>query len=418
LHAPRLAHSLALTLALAACSGPPAHRPPDAHAPPPGDRRVAEAPQAFLENAWRPRADPDITAHVLRWRSPTGDELEGSLLLPGGTGPAPVVLYLPGLGEDHEGGARWRRSWASVGYAVLSVQALRADADAFRSPLARQGEFGALGREQYASDAVQRRLDALAGAWAEARQRGASAGSPWARLDWQRVAVCGYDIGAYTAMALAGEHVPKVSLPPGLPALRAAIVLSPYPDVAGGVQAPRYADVAVPVLGVTGQTDLDQLGLVRSPAMRHLPIESSPTPGSALLLLRALSHAALGARSREDGTAPREDRRQPSDGDSRAGRGGGTPGEPPSGGGRGDRGDRGGRGSRSGGFPGGSASERGARPTEPVSGEELLRANAALVAVTTATLDAQLKGDPRASQWLRQDAPRWLATLGELRARP
>ena len=32
---------------------------------------------------------------------------------------APLVIYLPGLGESAGAGARWRQAWASAGYAVL-----------------------------------------------------------------------------------------------------------------------------------------------------------------------------------------------------------------------------------------------------------------------------------------------------------
>ena len=41
------------------------------------------------------------------------------LALPDAGPPAPLVLYLPGLGEGASGGERWRHAWAAAGMAVL-----------------------------------------------------------------------------------------------------------------------------------------------------------------------------------------------------------------------------------------------------------------------------------------------------------
>lgn len=59
------------------------------------------------------------------------------------------------------------------------------------------------------------RLHMLLDVLAEAQRRSAAGDGVWQRLDWQRVAVAGFDLGAYTAMIMAGEHVPGVQPPTG-----------------------------------------------------------------------------------------------------------------------------------------------------------------------------------------------------------
>lgn len=197
-------------------------------------------------------------------------------------GPLPVVVYLPGLGQAADAGQRWAAAWAQAGYAVLTVQPLEDDAAAWRSALARTGEFRAVGELHYGADlrgarlaAVQRLVSALQ----------ASPTLAGATLDWQRSAVAGYETGAQTVLDLLAE--PAGWRP------RAAIAISPPPMTA--------ASDAPPLLVVTSDTDGDALGLVRHPAERRRAFEQRP-PGSAWLLSPpGLSHAALSGTLAPDG---------------------------------------------------------------------------------------------------------------------
>jgi len=64
--------------------------------------------------------------------SVSGQALSVVMSLPDETSAAPLVIYLPGLGQSSEAGELWRTAWSSAGYAVLSVQLLEADERACR----------------------------------------------------------------------------------------------------------------------------------------------------------------------------------------------------------------------------------------------------------------------------------------------
>lgn len=184
-------------------------------------------------------------------------------------GPAgqPVVVYLPGLGQDGDAGQRWVAAWAQAGYTVLGVQPLEADAAAWRSELARTGEFRELGLLHYGDAlradrlaALHRLLPAL-----QAAQPG---------LDWRRAALAGYETGAQTALDARGDA-----------AWRAVIAISPP-----AMQAPASGTAA---LVVTSELDHDPLGLVRRPAERRQAFDAM-APGTGWLLnLGSINHAAL-----------------------------------------------------------------------------------------------------------------------------
>jgi dienelactone hydrolase len=214
------------------------------------------------------------------WQLP-GGPVKTVLCGPQDSGTWPLVVYLPGLGEPSDAGERWRVAWASAGYMVLSVQALAEDASAWTSELARNGDFKALGQERFADSATRQRVGALLEVLAQAR-RNADAG-PWRRIDWNRIAVAGFDLGAHTAMAIAGERVAGMDTPlrVRIPAIRAALALSPYAATKAEL-ATRYADIRVPVLGVTGDLDTDPLGLLGDARVRTVPFEHMPGPGKYL----------------------------------------------------------------------------------------------------------------------------------------
>lgn len=245
----RLAPPLLIALALTACAGgPPAPRP------------------------WAETATRDLQLHLAR------AEVQGrpvAVTRPRlGNGPWPVVVYLPGLGQDHDTGQRWAAAWAQAGYAVLTLQPLADDADAWRSPLARSGEFRAVGERHYGAELRARRQAALRDLITALQASPALAGTP---LDWQRAAVAGYETGAQAALdltPLANGWCPQ-----------AVVAISPPPmDAAASLPA---------ALLVTSDTDTDALGLVARPADRHRAL-ATRKPGSGWLLdLDGVSHAAL-----------------------------------------------------------------------------------------------------------------------------
>lgn len=185
------------------------------------------------------------------------------------TAPAatPVVVYLPGLGQGSEAGQRWAAAWAQAGFTVLAVQPLEADASAWRSELARSGEFRALGLRHYGDPLRVERLAML-------RRLLPALQAAQPSLDWARAALAGYETGAQTALDARGDAP-----------WRAVIAISPP-----AMQAPAQGAAA---LVVTGEQDHDPLGLLRQPAERRQAL-AAMGPGSAWLLsLASIGHAAL-----------------------------------------------------------------------------------------------------------------------------
>lgn len=239
---------LLTTLALAACAG----------GPPP--------PKPWAETATR-ELNLSLVSFELQGRHVTVTRSAGA------AGALPVVLYLPGIGQGSETGQRWAATWAQAGYAVLAVQPLEEDAAAWRSSLARSGEFRELGQLHY-GDAM--RADRLA---ALRRLLSALQTQPVAgvALDWQRAALAGYEIGAQATLDLGGDGAGWLP--------RAVIAISPPPMDASAATPPA--------LLITSDTDGDALGLVNRPAERRRAFDSL-RPGAAWLLnLPGTSHAAL-----------------------------------------------------------------------------------------------------------------------------
>jgi len=315
------------------------------------------------------------------------------------------VVYLPGLGESSDSGQKWRGAWSAAGYAVLSVQALDEDARAWASDLARTGEFRALGRERFSAAATARRVQTIVELLDEAQRR-AAAGEPGGpRVDWSRVAVAGFDLGAAAAMVLAGERVPGTEAWVGRRSIRAAIALSPHASIANGAFDTRWRDIRLPVLSVTSDSDGDALGLVDSVALRQAPFEHMQGPDKYLLALQGVSHAALAGNGAAADAHAAADARRTADAPART---------------DGDGNHRhGGRGKGAGdaGKPARAAPATEGRPAQlPDAGALPLRVIAAQD-VSTAFLDAYVKDDPLAREWLARDAARWLGRSGALRSK-
>jgi hypothetical protein len=336
----------------------------------------------------------------------SGQSVTIALVEPVVAGTVPVVIYLPALGEASESGARWRSAWASAGYAVLSVQLLDDDATAWKSDLARSGEFKTLARQRYAGAVMSRRVQLLADLVAEGRRRSAAGEAAWRRLDWSKLAIAGFDLGAYTALTVAGEHVRGAEDAAGRVAVRGAIIVSPHASLADGSLDSRFRDIHMPVLSVTSDTDGDVLGLVEGPYLREAPFTQMQGPDKYLLSLRSLSHAALGGAAEPNeqgadaGSAKRSHGAGPTDGDESGQR---------------RRGSK--RSAANGGVPvsrGADGSANGLASTR-LSPDALEMRMIAARSVSTAFLDAYLKDDALAREWLTSHARQWLGSIADLR---
>jgi hypothetical protein len=285
------------------------------------------------------------------------------------------------------------------------VQPLIEDATAWNSELARAGDFKALGRWRYAPAEMSRRIAALVGVLTQARHRAVAGERGLQHIDWNRVVVAGFDLGAYTAMAVAGEHVAgaaAVEQVGGL-TIRAALAISPYVSPSADALDTRYLGIRIPVLSVTSDSDGDPLGLANGTSWRSAPFERMPGPDKYLLSLQGLPHAHLSGNELPASQWAADTRSQ-----------GAAPGKS---GGAGQRG-RGGR--RQAAQPGDSGEREehrvgGAGDDGGLSAAALQMRMRAAQDITTAFLDAHVKDDPQARTWLAAGASQWLGAAGELR---
>ena len=203
-----------------------------------------------------------------------GEEVDVTLLAPSARGPFPLVVYLPGLGESPGAGSAWRRAWAEAGYVVLSAQPRVSGAGAWTGDRARSFDFRAVALEHFSPPALPARIATIHGVIDEAAHRAQQGGDgPESRIDAARIVIAGYDLGAMSAMAVAGQSIAAEPIAPLPPAVRSVIALSPYADFAGMGTEARFRDIRLPVLSVTSPEDTDAYGLVTTAAVRRAPAQ-------------------------------------------------------------------------------------------------------------------------------------------------
>lgn len=377
---PRHAHracpvlgALLLCLLLGACAG---HRP---------DRPDPEALRRFASHGYTAADQHEVRLQSLQWNTPAGP-VDLSLALPAGPGPYPLVVYLPGLGEGAGAGLSWRRAWAQAGYAVLGVQPLAEDARAWMAEPDHPGEVAPQARLRYAPAVMRERLERLAAILSELQRRRLAGEPGLGAVDTTRVALAGFDLGGYSAMVAAGEALRESTVPP-LPLVVSCVAdLEPFADFSGVALTERYAAVRVPVLGIAAGSGEDPLGVVESASMRRAPFRYMPAGGKYLLVLGGATHALLAGEARDAGPA-HDDATAPTPAKEAVKR------------------------SRQRRAPTGEG-----QPAPPSPTQRAIAAQAVQVA-SLAFLDAHLRKDPVALEWLERDAARWIAGHGEWQRR-
>lgn len=352
--------------------------------------------ETLADSGYRPADTTGLSLSLQQWVL-RGETVSLNLAYPaqpsGGGAKWPLIVYQPGLGESAQGGTQWRQAWARAGYAVLSLQPLNEDALAWSSELARSADFKGLARHHYQAALLLKRQQVVEAALAEARQRAAAGDALWSRVNFERTAIVGYELGAQTALALA-------------PQFRAAIVLSPVStDAPSGDR---------PLLVIGSARDADPLGLLPTPSARRQWFDALPGGERYLLWLTTASHLTLagGLQTEQPETIGKDGSTRPQ----RGGGGGGGEGRGKRGGGGGGMGGGGMGGGMGGGQGKGGASPQHQAPQADAR-DNPAEAAAVIAATSLAFLDAQLRQRPAALQWLAQEAETWSQPLGEWRRR-
>ena len=232
---------------------------------------------------------------VVQRISPTVTQLPWTYTItrPAGTGPArPIIIFLPALGEADNSACRWVELWARAGYAVLTIQALDDDAQIWTTSLARSGDFERVARARFTDDLMADRVARLAHLLSQVKARSQGGDQQLAGLDWDRVALAGADLGAYTVQSIASSTPEQLrSLAWPLSPL-AFLAVSPYArQSAADAGVPLHA--SAPLMMVSSRDDVDAYGVVTSVTLRHAAFDRLSGGDDYFLELAATSHRWL-----------------------------------------------------------------------------------------------------------------------------
>jgi hypothetical protein len=397
----RPAAVLLTTLSLLGCAGP---RP-----------AAVDAPQVqHFEARAYPAQHQYAVAQSEEMRLAGGQPMRLVWLRPQGSGTRPLLIYMPGAGQDATAHAHWRHSLAEAGCVVLSWQSLAEDEQLPAVGAAGRTDLRAWAAQRFGAAALARRAALLDGLMTELA-RAQAAGEPALQgVDLKRVALAGYELGAWTTMLAAGEQMRGAAAPAALTArFQAFLAISPHASFDQGGFDTRWRGVRGAVLSITSDADNDPFGLGMAAYLRAAPYGGMPPGQKWLLMLRGTSHDALGGRvgaervlAERDGPPPARGERAGGNDDAAGGGGGG--GNRPPGGRRADR------------RTAGATREAGPDPARggaAVSPTQAAMQETALASVAQAFLDATLDDDALARRWLAESAPRWLAPVANLQSK-
>lgn len=202
-----------------------------------------------------------------------------------GKGPFPVVLFSHGLGRSREDCAYLGTHWASRGYVSVYVEHLGSDEAMWRG----KRQPMKLLKEAYENPSTMRNrpLDmkfALDQLVQLKRNR-----DPLAmRMDLERVGAAGYDLGAETALSLAGQL-----LPGGMNAVdhrvRAVVAMSPSVPMGQIPLDTAYKGIHVPCFYITGSEDDGIVGNTKA-YQRRLPFDYTFLPDQFLVIFKGGDH--------------------------------------------------------------------------------------------------------------------------------
>lgn len=366
--------------------------------------KVIKVDEARVQEFSRHGYDPgiDYATAVVRFSLKVGNEFIPAIVVqPARAGKYPLVVYLPGLGESNESAKDLRNAWAKSGYVVLSIQPLKEDEDVWSSEAAHRADFSSIRQERYSSDIISGRLNVISQLIETLKSGIASGDSNFDHIDLSQLAIIGFDAGANSAMVVSGEDVPNVSKEGLSIHPRILIALSPHSVTYNSAFDTRYQNINIPALSVTSDIDDDTHGN-ESISLHQIPFQHMPPGNKYLLLLSGAPHSLIGnedtgpdvqtAGNSENKPAERENT------GSKSGQGrGGRHGKKESGGGGDEK----------------SSFKREAErsPTQRA------KAKVAIAQVTTAFLNAFVKNDRFAIEWLDKDAQPWLYDIGQLQKR-
>lgn len=241
----------------------------------------------------------DRTVHDSR----RGRDIPVRIYTPAAGGPAPVVLFSPGLGGSRTGYAYLARRWAERGYVVVVLQHPGSDAAIWQGKPRMQAiaafKRAASGRNfMLRVGDVRTVLDRLA-VW-NRTATDVLAG----RLDLGEIGMAGHSFGAVTTEAVSGERFFGRAMLTDR-RIKAALALSPSSPRRGSAAA-AFGQVSIPWMLMTGTRDVAPLGLGARTVASRLAVYAALPPGRKYeLVLAGARHLAFSDRPVTGNQTPR-----------------------------------------------------------------------------------------------------------------
>lgn len=222
--------------------------------------------------------------------------------LPAAAGPAPLLLFSPGLGGSREGASYLALHWAARGFAVLVMQHPGSD-DGVWKPLPPERRMAAL-RAAASLDNFMLRTGDVPAVLNQAEAWNRSPGHPLAgRLDLSRIGMAGHSFGAITAQALGGERYAGQGALFADPRIKAVLLLSPSGPRRDSPEE-AFGAVHLPWLLMTGTADDSPLGDMDA-AARRVVFPALPPGSKYELVLEGAQHSSFTERPLPEERDPR-----------------------------------------------------------------------------------------------------------------
>jgi predicted dienelactone hydrolase len=186
-----------------------------------------------------------------------------------GKGPFPIVLFSHGLGRSREDCAYLGMHWAGRGYVAVFVQHVGSDEAVWRGKVQPLKHL----KEAYEDPATMRNRTQDMRFALDQLMRLPKSDSLAARLDFTRIGAAGFDLGAETALALAGQLLPDGRIVRD-PRISAVIAMSPPVSLGSMPLEITYGGINVPCLYMRGSEDDGIVGATKA-YQRRWPFDYS-----------------------------------------------------------------------------------------------------------------------------------------------
>lgn len=217
---------------------------------------------------------------------------------------APVILFSHGLGGSREGYGYLGEHWASHGLVSVHLQHAGSDEAVWKN-VPWWKRKAALKAATQDLDAIIDRPDDVTFALTKLAEIEQQPKHPLHGIaDAKNAAVAGHSFGAFTVLAVAGQQfeTPEGTFSFGDERLKAAIAMSPNKPKKRQDFEGAFAEIALPLLHLTGTLDTSPISPTVKAKDRTEPYQRIPHPEQHLLVLNGGDHSVFAGKRWRRGT--------------------------------------------------------------------------------------------------------------------